>query len=179
MFDKNSVVIKVNYNILDTNMNFWSLFKKHILDLFLKQFLVILKLPNVINTLCTFYPDIEEFISIFDNEFQTEYSDVYTNSKKQIENTILPNNLPNEYLDPILFTPIIHPMVLPESGLIIDRTVIMSYLLENKYDPFNRQPITFEELERYNSLDNVKAKCAEFILKRDIWIKEANINSNL
>ena len=178
MFDKNSYVIKINYNVSDMNMNFWLLFKKYILDLFLNQFSAIFKLPNVINTLYTFYPDIEEFISLFDTEFQTKYLDEYKNSIKQIENTILPNNLPNEYLDPILFTPIIHPMVLPESGLIIDRTVIMSYLLENKYDPFNRQPITFEQLEQYNSLDNVKAKCAEFILKRDIWIKDSNTNTN-
>jgi hypothetical protein len=64
-------------------------------------------------------------------------------------------------------------MILPESGIIIERTVIMSYLLENKYDPFNRQPITFEQLEQYNSLDNIREKCQEFIIKRDTWIKEA------
>jgi hypothetical protein len=174
MFDKNSSIIKINYSISNSNMNFWDLFKKYILHLFVYQFSAIFKLPNVIQTLNDFYPDIEEFIGLFDIEFNTTYLEEYKNSVKQIKNTVFPDNLPNEYLDPLLFTPIIYPMILPESGIIIERTVIMSYLLENKYDPFNRQPLTFEELEHHNSLDIVKQKCQEFITKRDSWIKEAN-----
>ena len=52
----------------------------------------------------------------------------------------------------------------------------MSHLLENKYDPFNRQPITFEELEEYNAQDYIKQNCADFLLKRDNWIKENQQN---
>jgi hypothetical protein len=174
MFDKNSSIIKINYNMSNINMNFWSLFKKYILHLFVYQFNAIFKLPNVVETLHTFYPDIKEFIGLFDIEFDTKYLDDYNNSILLLQTPNFPNDLPSEYLDPILFTPIIHPMILPESGIIIDRTVIMSHLLENKYDPFNRQPITFEQLEEYNSSDNVKEKCAEFICKRNTWIKEAN-----
>lgn len=174
MFDKNSSIIKINYSISNSNMNFWDLFKKYILHLFVYQFSAIFKLPNVIQTLNDFYPDIEEFIGLFDIEFNTTYLEEYKNAVKQIKNTVFPENLPTEYLDPLLFTPIIYPMILPESGIIIERTVIMSYLLENKYDPFNRQPLTFEELEHHNSLDIVKQKCQEFITKRDSWIKEAN-----
>ena len=174
MFDKNSSIIKINYSFSNVTMNFWSLFKKYILNLFVYQFSAIFKLPNVIETLHTFYPDIEEFIDLFDIEFDTTFLDEYKSSIKRLEATVFPNDLPNEFLDPILFTPIINPMILPESGIIIDRTVIMSYLLENKYDPFNRQPITFEQLEHFNSLENTKEKCQEFILKRDTWVKEAS-----
>lgn len=173
MFDKNSAIIKINYNISNVSMNFWTLFKKYILHLFVYQFSAIFKLPNVVETLNNFYPDIEEFIGFFDVEFNTKYLGEYKDALLQIKNTVFPDNLPNEFLDPLLFTPIIQPMILPESGIIIERTVIMSYLLENKYDPFNRQPITFEQLEQYNSLDNIREKCQEFIIKRDTWIKEA------
>ena len=175
LFDKNSSIIKINYNFTNNSMNFWSLFKKYILHLFVYQFVAIFKLPNVVDTLNTFYPDIAEFISLFDNEFQTNYLVDYKNHISQLESMVFPDDLPNDFLDPILFTPIKNPMILPESGIIIDRTVIMSYLLENNYDPFNRQPITFEQLEQYNSLENIKEKCLEFIIKRDTWTKEANV----
>ena len=175
LFDKNSSIIKINYNFTNNSMNFWSLFKKYILHLFVYQFVAIFKLPNVVDTLNTFYPAIAEFISLFDNEFQTNYLVDYKNHISQLESMVFPDDLPNDFLDPILFTPIKNPMILPESGIIIDRTVIMSYLLENNYDPFNRQPITFEQLEQFNSLENIKEKCLEFIIKRDTWTKEANV----
>jgi hypothetical protein len=177
MFDKNSSIIKINYNILNNNMNFWYLFKNHILHLFVYQFDAIFKLPNVINILNRFYPDIQEYIGMFDIEFNTSYLDKYQKNVELLLQPVFPNNLPVDFLDPILFTPIIEPMILPESGIIIDKTVIMSHLLENKYDPFNRQPLTFEHLENFNSSDNIKEKCIEFISKRDMWIKNNIINN--
>ena len=172
MFDNNSSIIKINYN----ESNFWSLFKKYVLELFVTKFEKIYEIPNIVKTLYTFYPDIDKYINLFDIEFETQYCDKYGLMIKELNYDVLPDNLPNEYLDPILFTPIIQPMILPNSGIIIDRTVIMSHLLENKYDPFNRQPINFEELEEYNTQDSVKQKCADFLLKRDNWIKDNQQN---
>jgi hypothetical protein len=177
MFDKNSTIIKINYNISNNNMNFWHLFKNHILHLFVYQFDAVFKLPNVIIILNRFYPDIQEYIGMFDIEFDTSYLEKYNKNVELLLQPEFPNNLPEEFLDPLLFTPIIEPMILPESGIIIDKTVIMSHLLENNYDPFNRQPLTFEHLENFNLLDNIKEKSIEFICKRDLWIKN-NITNN-
>ena len=47
----------------------------------------------------------------------------------------------------------------------------MFHLVENKYDPFNRQPLTYEQLNDFNSLEEQHKRCIEFIQKRDDWIK--------
>ena len=83
----------------------------------------------------------------------------------------LPDNLPDEFLDPLLFTPIKHPIILPESKIIMDKAIIEAHLVENNYDPFNRQPLTYELLTEYNCKEEQKILCLAFIQKRDEWIK--------
>jgi ubiquitin conjugation factor E4 B len=38
------------------------------------------------------------------------------------------------------------PVILPSSRTIVDRSTIKSYLLSETRDPFNRQPLTIEEV---------------------------------
>lgn len=38
------------------------------------------------------------------------------------------------------------PVVLPSSGKIMDRPVIIRHLLNSQTDPFNRQPLTEDDL---------------------------------
>lgn len=52
---------------------------------------------------------------------------------------------PDEFLDPIMSTPMLDPVKLP-SGMTMDRSVIMTHLLNDETDPFNRQPLTAEQL---------------------------------
>ncbi|KAG9417063.1 Ubiquitin conjugation factor E4 B [Aphanomyces cochlioides] len=53
--------------------------------------------------------------------------------------------VPDEYLDPILHTLMLHPVQLP-SGHIVDRTMIERHLLSASVNPFSREPLTLDML---------------------------------
>lgn len=44
------------------------------------------------------------------------------------------------------------PVRLPPSGNIMDRAIILRHLLNSQTDPFNRQPLTEDQLEPGNVL---------------------------
>jgi hypothetical protein len=48
-------------------------------------------------------------------------------------------------LDPLMCTVMTDPVILP-SGVIMDRSVITKHLLNSSTDPFNRLPLTPEQL---------------------------------
>ena len=50
------------------------------------------------------------------------------------------------FLDPLMCTVMTDPVLLP-SGIIMDRSVINRHLLNSSTDPFNRLPLTVEQLE--------------------------------
>ena len=107
------------------------------------------------------------------------YDKDYTDNLEEIiiaknENILdeFPDNMPDEFLDPLLFTPIRDPIILPSSSIVMDKTIIMAHLIENQYDPFNRQSLTMEELIKHNSYENIKKIVGEFVEKRDKWIKD-------
>ena len=52
----------------------------------------------------------------------------------------------NVYLDPLMFTMMTDPVILPTSRAIIDRSTIRSHLLSDPNDPFNRAPLKIEEV---------------------------------
>eukprot|EP00731_Ephydatia_muelleri_P020239 Em0012g1064a len=49
---------------------------------------------------------------------------------------------PEEFLDPLMSTLMSDPVVLPTSGVSMDRVNIVRHLLSDMSDPFNRQPLT-------------------------------------
>ena len=51
---------------------------------------------------------------------------------------IICDNLPNEFLDPVMGDIMTDPVKLPSSGAIVDRLTIKKHLLNDKSDPFNR-----------------------------------------
>ncbi|KAJ1919311.1 Ubiquitin conjugation factor E4 [Mycoemilia scoparia] len=53
---------------------------------------------------------------------------------------------PEEFYDPILYTLMKDPVLLPTSGNIMDRATIKGYLLNDPRDPFNRKPLKIEDL---------------------------------
>ncbi|CAL4168682.1 unnamed protein product, partial [Meganyctiphanes norvegica] len=55
------------------------------------------------------------------------------------------SDAPEEYMDPLMQTLMVDPVELP-SGIIIDRSTIIRHLLNDPTDPFNRQPLTEDEL---------------------------------
>ena len=54
---------------------------------------------------------------------------------------------PDEFLDPIQYTLMRDPVLLPGSGTIIDRPTIQRHLLSDPTDPFNRSSLSEEMLE--------------------------------
>ena len=54
---------------------------------------------------------------------------------------------PDEFTDPIMGTIMIDPVRLPTSGQIVDRSTIARQLLSAQHDPFNRQPLTLDQVE--------------------------------
>ncbi|KAJ6171979.1 hypothetical protein N7470_001046 [Penicillium chermesinum] len=54
--------------------------------------------------------------------------------------------IPDEFLDPLMYTLMEDPVILPSSRVSIDRATIRSHLLSDPHDPFNRVPLTMENV---------------------------------
>ncbi|KAJ3223435.1 hypothetical protein HK099_001159 [Clydaea vesicula] len=81
--------------------------------------------------------DIEKLM-VFLNKVETYKSKVE-------EEEELFGEIPDEFLDQIMSTLMQDPVVLP-SGNVLDRSTITKQLLNNPIDPFNRQPMTVDDL---------------------------------
>lgn len=67
--------------------------------------------------------------------------------KKEIdENIINYDDAPEEFIDPITTLLMDDPVLLPSSKTIIDRSTILTHLLSDPTDPFNRSSLTREML---------------------------------
>lgn len=75
------------------------------------------------------------------------------------------DDLPDEFIDPILAIEIKNPVMIPKIDKIFDRASIMSHLYYEESNPFTRDTLTIKEFEEYNKRDYVKDKIAEFINK--------------
>ncbi|KAJ8924936.1 hypothetical protein NQ315_001099 [Exocentrus adspersus] len=75
---------------------------------------------------------------------------------------------PEHFLDPIMSTLMTDPVILPSSKQTVDRTTIARHLLSDQTDPFNRSPLSMEQV-----IPNTE-------LAREIqdWIKERKIQFN-
>ncbi|KAF7365176.1 U-box domain-containing protein [Mycena venus] len=71
--------------------------------------------------------------------------------------------VPDEFLDPLMFTVMRDPVLLPSSRTIVDRSTIKSHLLSDAKDPFNRVALTIEEVIPDTEL---KARIDAFLIER-------------
>ncbi|XP_053685325.1 ubiquitin conjugation factor E4 A [Sabethes cyaneus] len=69
---------------------------------------------------------------------------------------------PEEFLDPIMSSLMTDPVILPSSRNTVDRSTIARHLLSDQSDPFNRSPLTMDQVKR-----NVDLK-----ERIDKWIRE-------
>ncbi|XVF14348.1 hypothetical protein REPUB_Repub09cG0051300 [Reevesia pubescens] len=74
-------------------------------------------------------------------------------------------DIPDEFLDPIQYTLMKDPVILPSSRITIDRPVIQRHLLSDTTDPFNRSHLTVEMLIPNTEL---KARIEEFIRSQEL-----------
>ncbi|XP_014600806.1 PREDICTED: ubiquitin conjugation factor E4 A [Polistes canadensis] len=72
---------------------------------------------------------------------------------KRKEDEIL-TEAPEEFLDPIMSTLMIDPVILPSSKITIDRRTIARHLLSDQTDPFNRSPLTMDMIKPNTELKN-------------------------
>lgn len=54
---------------------------------------------------------------------------------------------PDDFLDPIMSTLMNDPVILPSSKVRVDRTTIARHLLSDQSDPFNRSPLTMDQVK--------------------------------
>ncbi|XP_063292738.1 ubiquitin conjugation factor E4 A isoform X2 [Pelobates fuscus] len=54
---------------------------------------------------------------------------------------------PDEFLDPIMSTVMSDPVILPSSRVTVDRSTIARHLLSDQSDPFNRSPLTMDQMK--------------------------------
>ncbi|KAL9590791.1 MAG: hypothetical protein Q9203_000429 [Teloschistes exilis] len=81
--------------------------------------------------------------------------------------------IPDEFLDPLVFTLMTDPVTLPTSRTTMDRSTIRSHLLSDPNDPFNRSPLKIEDVVPNTEL---KAQIEAFITeKRGQKLAAANI----
>ncbi|KIY63497.1 hypothetical protein CYLTODRAFT_493873 [Cylindrobasidium torrendii FP15055 ss-10] len=55
-------------------------------------------------------------------------------------------DVPDDFLDPLMYTLMRDPVILPTSKTTIDRSTIKSHLLSDTHDPFNRAPLKIEDV---------------------------------
>ncbi|KAI0365724.1 ubiquitin conjugation factor E4 [Pilatotrama ljubarskyi] len=55
-------------------------------------------------------------------------------------------DVPDEFLDPLMYTLMRDPVTLPSSRVVVDRSTIKSHLLSDTKDPFNRMPLSMEDV---------------------------------
>ena len=56
------------------------------------------------------------------------------------------DDAPDEFLDPVMATLMEDPVMLPNSGTVVDRLTIKKHLMNDPTDPFNRSPLTIEQV---------------------------------
>ena len=78
-------------------------------------------------------------------------------------------DIPEDYLDPITNEIINNVIILPSSKKKMDLNVIKKHLLYHNFDPFNRDKLSLEELEKYNEEKKIKEECNEFMKDLNEW----------
>ena len=87
--------------------------------------------------------------------------------------------IPLEFCDPLLCTPIEDPVVIPNTDIIMDRAIITRRLLEEEENPFTRSSLTIEELNDFNKTEPAKKLVATFKDKLDSFTKEKTSQAQL
>lgn len=80
------------------------------------------------------------------------------------------SDAPDEFLDPIMSTLMLDPVILPSSNVTVDRSTIARHLLSDQTDPFNRSPLTMDQIRPNDELkqqillwlDNHKKESSQF-----------------
>lgn len=84
--------------------------------------------------------------SILVQELQELAEKVAKKAKEYQANEEVIAEAPDNYLDPIMSTLMLDPVILPSSRKTVDRTTIARHLLSDQTDPFNRSPLSMDQV---------------------------------
>ena len=172
-YDERSSQVKVWRTKPGTNqphMEIWTLFIENVIIPFSKSLNDVIQMDQIADMIHRFYGDLLLYFKRMDDDLFTEFRVIFDIKWESATCAEYPDDLPEEFMDPVLFTPIKQPVILPGSRLIMDSTVIEAHLLENEMDPFTRQPLTLAQLYEFNEQEDAHKLCMAFIQKRDEWI---------
>ena len=77
--------------------------------------------------------------------------------------------IPDEFLDPLMASIMVDPVLLPTSGNVVDRGTITRIILSDDHDPFNRLPLKMDDLVPQVEL---KTRILAFCDKHNIKVDE-------
>ncbi|MCL7039432.1 hypothetical protein MKW94_027681 [Papaver nudicaule] len=108
---------------------------------------------------------IEEIVDFMKlQEFANLHAKVKFAASEAMDEEEVLGEIPDEFLDPIQYTLMRDPVVLPSSKVTVDRSVIERHLLSDTTDPFNRSHLTQDMLVPDVKL---KSQIDEFIKARN------------
>lgn len=84
---------------------------------------------------------------------------------------------PDEFLDPLCYTVIEDPVVLPITDTIMEGSVIRRHLLIDQTNPFTRDPLTLEQLEEYNKHTRIVLMLREFRKRLNVFKEKDKVKS--
>ncbi|CCC70440.1 hypothetical protein NCAS_0E03700 [Naumovozyma castellii] len=86
-----------------------------------------------------------------------------TQKEQEEQEDIELGDVPDEFLDPLMYTIMVDPVTLPTSHVNIDRSTIKAHLLSDSTDPFNRSPLKLDEVIPN---DDLREKIQAFIKEK-------------
>ena len=103
------------------------------------------------------------------NDILTIFKEKVNEEKERKKNTEekYSSEIPQQFLDPILFCKINEPVEIPEVKQIVDRYTIMNHLTFSETNPFTNKELSKKDLEEYN-------KQPEVLQRTDTFKKEFN-----
>lgn len=78
-------------------------------------------------------------------------------------------DIPDEFLDPLIYTLIKEPVMIPNVDLIFDKSSIMSQIYHEKVNPYTREQLDENILEEYNQKQEINQRLTDFINKLQNW----------
>ena len=120
-----------------------------------------------------------EFVYIDDSKISdliiTLIEKVEEKTKEKVSNETYDTDIPREFLDPIMFTPITEPYEIPDVKQIVDKYTIFNHLTFSHTNPFTNSALTKDEFIEYNQRDDVKERVQKFITDFSKWKTEHKI----
>lgn len=101
----------------------------------------------------------QEFINLSNHIHELEEA-------HKLLNDIDLDEVPDEFLDPIMGTLIDDPVMLPKCETIMNRDIIYRHVLAERNNPFNREELSIKDIENFNSREEIKEKICEFNRKK-------------